>query len=170
MSLLTAEDSGFEGGTVGTWVAGTGSCANSVAQAQSGTHSLAITAVAGGFNASTAVAGAGFYPVSQGLLYTFSGWILAAATNLSVNIDINWFAPNGTFISNLLVGVNSVTSGWTQGSVTQSPPSGAGLVAVGWYVAAATAGQVYYVDSHYLEGDGPHAAAWGGAPGIALTT
>lgn len=149
INLLSPDDSDLEGG-VGTWVAHNNcTVAQSAAQANNGTKSLALTSVAAGDMEAKAAVGTAGVPVVSGRQYTMI-WSTRAATAGRGQLGrITWYDAAGAFISNdsSTAPANS-TGGWTQGKVIRNAPAGAAFAGPRVVIqATGGAGEVHYLDT-----------------------
>ena len=142
-NLLTAEDASFEGGTTGNWsVTSNCSVANSTSFAASGTHSLKVTATAGG------VGYAGpKYPLFPSTPYTFVASVLAAAAGAPAQWQILWLDSSSSFISAFTTPwITDSEYGWTQLVGSGISPSNAAFAYVLVAFTFGGASEVHYVD------------------------
>lgn len=149
-SLLTGQDTGFEGGT-GNWGSPSNcTIASSAVQAHSGVNSLALTsAAAGAMNArSTTTPASSVIQVDPGQLLAVSGWFRAGTVSQSCRLQVNWYDATGTFISTFTPPpVTDNSSGWTQQSYTTTAVAGASsAVIIASMITTAGAGEIHYVD------------------------
>ena len=148
-NLLTGDASDFEA-SVGGWTALTGTTiATSTAQANTGTHSLALTSTSGGnITAVSAHTGASAAPAVPFQNYTVTAYVRAAATGRQVSIGINFYDSAGNqLFSGGSVYINDTTTGWTQGSQTWTSPANTAYVACFVMVLATATSEVHYVDT-----------------------
>lgn len=126
---------GWKGGTPGN-----STVAQSTAWAETGTHSLLVTA-------SAAAAGAGFWqafsgmvPVTGGKLYSGTAWLESPSAALAhTHLNISWYDVNQTFVSG------------TTGSVTALAPGQAASFSLNGAQAPATA---YFAALAALDSEG----------------
>jgi hypothetical protein len=147
VNVLTAEDTSFEGGTTGDWTAALNcTIANSTAQAQDGTHSLAMTATAAGnmmVALPHAVSGISVIP---GTTYTFRCGFFPAAQVRSVVAYIQWYNAAGTNINQSQASATEVAGQWVSVNATGVAPAGAVTVDLQAMVSSAAINGVHYID------------------------
>ena len=165
-NLLSAVDASFETG-VGAWTAGSNcTVAQSSAEALDGSHSLAMTALAGG----DMTAGTGC-SVDAGATYAFVASFRAAATSRSVFVRVAWLTSAGALISQISgAEVADSTTGWTQASLVAVAPSGAALASLTAHVVAPAAGEIHYVDEAGIFPGSDTTWTPGGFTGLTTTT
>lgn len=148
---ITGATSTFEGG-ISTWATHNDSTvAHSTAQARTGTGSMSITATGATTSATARHVDdtANAVSVTPGLIYTVRGWFRAATISRSVQMLVNWYESNGSYISTTGVGSSlpDSTSAWTESSGQVTAPANA---AFGLLLARVQnpggAGEVHYVD------------------------
>jgi len=148
-NIFSAEDSSFEGGTVGTWLPGNlAVLANTTAVAQSGTHSLQVTSGNNGNPQPFSI----LYPVSPASTYLYSIWSQAATAGRSITLSLRWFNASTTVINpDSSITFSDVVGSWTQGLVTARPNPGAVSVRpIVLYNSTVLNGEVHYLDNAYL--------------------
>ena len=171
-NLLTASQSDFEDGTVGGWGNWTNATVtNTTTQANTGTHSLSIAAIA---TADTAVFITNI-PVVGGSTYRQSCWFRPATTARSCSVYLQFYDNTSTQVGPNNVATVTDTAGvWTQLSQTWTAPPTAVTARIGPYIAAVPAGEVHYMDTVYLQLSGvtPAWKDWraGTTPGLTQTT
>jgi hypothetical protein len=146
-NVLSPEDSSFEGGTIGDYVGTSCTLTNSTAQAEDGTHSLALTnTIVGDMYARfphTTVP----IPITPGQTYTIRAGFRANTTARSVGAYIQWYNAAGTMISQAATTTVSETLGvWTDSTTTAVAPANAVTVDLLLYVFGAALNEVHYVD------------------------
>jgi hypothetical protein len=120
INVMTGDDTGFEGGTVGSWIANptAGNCAltNNAALGHTGTHSMQqSSSAAGTMSAVWNPALSSMLSVNPGDIVQASGWVEAAASVRSCQVGVQYFTAAGTFISTVLfTGVNDAVGSFTQ--------------------------------------------------------
>ena len=148
-NYLTAAQASFESGTTGTLALGNCTIAQSTTQAESGTHSLAMTATASAIMTAGTLTGTTGIGVVPGQVYTGVASFRGSTTAESTSVTINWYqssgAPSGVTASNTGTPVTDTTSGWTQAHVTATAPSDAAYASL-VYAVSTTSGHVQYVD------------------------
>jgi hypothetical protein len=150
-NVLSAEDSSFEGGTVGDW--GTGAInatvANSTAQAQVGTHSLAVTSVAAGSMSVHMPHSVVRISITPAQTYTMHASFRPATTARTVACYIQWIDGNGNNLGSPVFTNFTETAGqWTSTLTTATAPAGAVTVDLIFYIYfTGAAGEVHYVDN-----------------------
>lgn len=146
VNLLSAEDSSFEGGTTGSWTGANSTLANSTAVAESGTHSLAITATT---SANVSVQAGTAIPVSAGASYQALLWIQPAATARPVQVGLLWYdSGNGEIGYDYGPQVTESPGAWLQlASGAVQPVPGAVTARVQLFISNAVAGGVHYIDN-----------------------
>lgn len=162
-NLLTAEDSSFEGGTIGQWTDGIGTAAlaNSTAQAYSGTHSLSATTGASGLNISS-----GNYPIQPGQLYSGTAHVYAVTTGIVLQYNVDWRTAAKAYISANQVTITTSVGAWSTISVPAGvAPSTAAFANVNFFSNVTTAGLVHYLDALSLDVYYPGFFASVGKPG-----
>lgn len=149
INVLSPDDSSFEGGSVGTWVGQNTTVANSTVIAQSGTHSLAITATTTvGGSASTA---SNLYPAIAGFTYSATLASLAATTPRSFACQITFFNAGGGTLTSFIgtPQTDQVGTTWViAGPSNVVAPAGTAWMSVGWVNNAGVSaiGEVHYID------------------------
>jgi trimeric autotransporter adhesin len=147
-NLLSADDQDFEG-SVGTWTA-TSICtiAQTTAQANTGTHSLAVTSTAA---SGIVQATSGRYAASPGWAYTYRLWVRAATTTRVPAILATYINSSLAQISSFSIGATESNSAWNQTPATTSiAPPGTAWVTVGWQATNVPIGEVHYTDTIQL--------------------
>lgn len=147
-NVLSPNQTSLETDTTG-WAASTNATiAQSAAQFETGTKSLAITSVAAGdFQAATPADGSLRAWASKS--YTARASFRAATTARTVEIGIYWYDVSLVLIStSLSTGAADTTTGWTAQTVTATAPANAASMRiVAKIYAAAAGGEVQYVDN-----------------------
>jgi hypothetical protein len=148
LNVLVGDDSSFESGSTGTWQGQNTTVANTTAVAQSGTHSLAITATTtSGGSASTAW---NLYPAIAGNTYAANLGSLAATTPRSFMVQIVFFDAGSNVVGSLngVPATNQTGSTWTIASAQGVAPAGSVWMAVYWRnnTGVSAIGEVHYID------------------------
>lgn len=163
-NFLTGDNTGFEGGTAGTWVNNSNATlANTTAQAHTGTHSLSLSSIAAGTMTANHVATSGLIDtptsigtglkVQPGDTVNCKGWFRAATTGRSCQVGAQFYDSSGTFISTLTGGtVSDVTTTFTQVTAAVTAPAGAAYARL-WVSVSATGGigEVHYLDDAWID-------------------
>ena len=162
-NLLTPSQSDFEDGTTGGWAANSNcTIANSTAQANTGTHSLALTSVAAG---SMLAQLSTFIPVIAGATYVLQAFARAATLVRNIQLNIAWF--NGAFgslgstVPSAAQMPQDSATAFIMGYLSGPTAFGAGLPAIAPAGAAfaeiqagvantAAGGEVHYLDTVYF--------------------
>jgi hypothetical protein len=153
-SVLSARQSEFEGAS--GWQATGANCttARSIAQARSGSASLAITAVALGDMEAylPAPPQTGFPPVSPGEACSFTAWFRASVVDRAVRCQLWFYDVNGANLGGPAIGSSIVDTPttWLKASVTGIAPSGSAYMTPGLYVVAPAGGEIHYADDLQL--------------------
>lgn len=143
-NLLSAVDSSLP--TIGGWVATAGTVGIQSAQVLQGTSAGELTSTGGTATARTALV-PNAYLVSPSTQYSAGAYFRAATTGQNVSVGFNFYNGSGFQIGSTVFGpaVADTTTGWTQATVTATPPSNAAFAAV--VVSAASSGTlVHYFD------------------------
>src|SRR5215469_15545276 len=162
-NLLTPSQSDFEDGTTGGWAANSNcTIANSTAQANTGTHSLALTSVAAG---SMLAQLSSFIPVTPGATYVLQAFFRANTLVRNVQLRIAWFnaafGSLGSTVPGAVALPQDSNSAWTMGFISGPVAGGAGLPAIAPANAVfaeiqagvnntAAAAEVHYLDTVYF--------------------
>jgi hypothetical protein len=147
-NLLSADDQDFEG-SVGTWTA-TSICtiAQTTAQANTGTHSLAVTSTA---SSGIVQATSGRYAANPGWVYAYRLWVRAATTTRVPAILATYINSSLAQISSFSIGATESNSAWNQTPATTSiAPPGTAWITVGWQATNVPIGEVHYTDTIQL--------------------
>jgi hypothetical protein len=146
-NVLSPEDSSFEGGSLGDWTAGL-NCAitNSTAQAEDGTHSLAMQATAAGNMLATISHATIRIPVIPGKQYSFHCGFRPGVTARNVLAYIQWNNAAGTNINQSGTSVAEVAGQWTDVITTAVAPPNAATVDLQAFVTGAALNEVHYID------------------------
>lgn len=141
--------SGFEVNTEGWTALPQTAVARSTAQHHAGVAALSITA--SGTPAAVAGAASGFLMTcTQGDTLTVSAWVRSAVTARTVEVDINFFTQDNTFVTSSVVGSGTDSAaGWTLISGTVTVPYGGALIGYGQVIVSVispAAGEVHYTD------------------------
>jgi hypothetical protein len=146
-NLLSAADASFEGSVGDTTAFANCAVSSSTAQAEDGTHSLAMTATAIGTMSSRTASGSSAVPIVPGFTHTVRADYKAAATPQLVRTNVVWYDATGTLITSVLgTQVTDTTTGWTTSTMTVVAPSNAAYAQLGYQMMNAAAGEVHYVD------------------------
>lgn len=135
----------FDGSVAGWFNRSNATLAATSAQFHSGTGSMSVTSVAAG---AASVTYNTRVPVTPGMPYTLSAWVMAATAGRTVNLAVDWYNASGTLVSTspLIAGAD-VTGSWTQVTGQVTPPAGAATGQIWMSVlGTAAAGEVHYVD------------------------
>jgi len=153
-NALLAENSSFEGGTVGNWVAGANTnIANSVAAASAGTHSLMLTSTRNNNNSvaslTSAAGSVSAYPNTPFLATADLRGL--TGQNRQVGISIQWFNAAGTSLGTVTGVQNTeVTGDWVTATVTGTSPAGVDHVTLTVTVFNTTNNEQDLVDNVWL--------------------
>ena len=128
-NLLSAEDSGFEGGTTGTWVAGGGTTMTATTDfANPGTYALKRVGSASSAHTPTGLSGILIVGSSS---YTFSGNYGSENVNSNPDHTIYWYDSGGSACSHASDSWNDTESnGWNSFSHSVTSPSDAIYAAI----------------------------------------
>ena len=149
-NALTAENSSFEGGTVGTWVAGANTnIANSTAQAAAGIHSLAVTSTRQTNNATASVTSAtGSLSAYPSTPFLASASVRSGGQNRQAYISIQWFnAANASLGTVTGTQDTEVTGDWADVTVTGTSPAGVDHATLTVTFVGAGNNEVHYLDN-----------------------
>jgi hypothetical protein len=149
-NLITAENSSFEGGTVGNWTPGpnTNALANSTVAAYDGTHSLAITSNKQNANSSAVRTGVTVLP---NIAYLFSAYFQSLGANRQVWAILQFYNSGGTLISTITGNqATEVTNGWVAATVTGTSPATAATVTITLYINNTANLETHLVDYVWL--------------------
>ena len=155
VNILTAEQSSFEGGTVGGWHGSFATLANTTAQASDGAHALAMTCTTPGMHADLLGV-----PVTPGVAYTGAAQVRALATRASMRVDLRWHDASGADLGGQAgTPLSDWPDRWTAISTTATAPPGASTCEIRVTPSSAAIGDVHYVDAVELVGP-PTPAPW----------
>lgn len=145
-NLLSAEDSDFEGGTIGTWAAETNASGLTVSEDNplSGNSSLAWTSAGG-----VSQVHSGRYPVTALLPYIASGWLCVPAGN-DVFLGIEWYNSSGTLLSTTWGPDITSTGAYGPVTVNGAAPATATTAAIAAQVADSNSGDLESLDLVYF--------------------
>jgi len=155
------------------WPGTTGSTNTTTsAQAYVGTSCAQITMSATSTVRFYSPTGVNGIPVTPGLSYVFSAYVMAATTGNSCTAEILWYNAAGTNISSSVAGAVTDTTTWTQYSIQAVAPANAATATMELFWTTGVVGQVHYVDAvmfqqatsagTYFDGGTPNAAGPGG--------
>jgi hypothetical protein len=144
INILSAQDSSFESAGTGDWAANTNcTIANSTAQAQQGTHSLAITSVAAG-----AMFALMNTPVQGGFTYQASAYFRPATTARTVAISMEWFDAFNNNLGISQTTYSEVAGNWVWAiSVGTAPPTATSVSLLLYVSGTGAAGETHYADN-----------------------
>ena len=165
-NTLTAANSGFEGGTTGTWIStGNATLAATSAQAHSGTGAMSMTcSTAGNMSAGSCSAASALtagMPCRGGDTIHASAWLRAAATARSVQAGAEFYDATGASISSAFgTAVTDSTTGWVQPVATLTAPGAAVACRARVQVVSAALSEVHYADDVNLDRGNVNPANW----------
>lgn len=153
-NLLSAESSGFEGGTVGSWLPNTGvsTIANSSAQHRSGARSLAATlsvstpALNQSLNCVFAIYNGSF--TQPGARHTFSAWVMTPSVR-NMALMIKWQDGGTTYWSGSSI-ISVPANTWTQLSVSINTSLTVSTFTLYPAVGGSSPGDVVYMDDAFF--------------------
>lgn len=147
-NLLTAADSSFETGSVGTFTPLT-ICTLAVAGAGlQGTHSLQLTSTGSGTMSAASAHTGQVMAVAPLTAYTLLGSAHANVTVRSFQITVNWYDASLVSLgSNSTTAQNDVTSGWASSTANVTSPAGAAFASITVQVASVASSEVHLFDA-----------------------
>ncbi len=141
----------FTANITGWYNSGSAAVAHDAAVGRNALGALKLTASADGSPAATttALSGQGI-AIAQGAVYTLSVWTRAGGTGRLATAAIQWY--NGTtFVSQTTgVGATNNSGGWTESTVTGTPPATATHAAVRVTFTSVLNTEIHYVDDMSL--------------------
>lgn len=146
LDVLSAENSSFEGGTVGNWTVGANcTLTNQTTFAQVGTHSLRLVATgSGNMSANLTVP---IPNLSAGQNFTAAASFRPGTTVRQVSLAVQWYDATSTLISTFTGNSTEVTGGWVSPAASDIVPVGANSAVVQVSVINAAPGEAHYVDN-----------------------
>lgn len=148
---------GFESGA-GGWGAFSATTATSTTQAETGTHSLAITANVGGVQVNAVVNQSSFtFPVAPGQQITMSSWLFATAAGRSGQQGITITDALGNNLSGVFgitggAGFSLTNGAWVHLTDTFTMPANAAFITAFWELITNPAnGEITYLDDVVLQ-------------------
>src|SRR5262252_2560139 len=147
-NALNAQDSDLEGAGLGDWTVGTNcTLTNNASFANTGNHSLGLTAVAAGdMYARLAHATTGLTCIPNNT-YVATAYFRPSTTVRTVSVYIQWYDTTGAFINMVSYNVVESAGSWTQAVTAAAAPPGAATMDVLAYVYGAAAGELHTVDT-----------------------
>lgn len=143
-NLFLEDTSSFELGT-GGWSAGFNSTiSTSTDQAYNGTHSLYLKATATSTNATMRSSSV---PVTAGLTYAASAYVLPAITSRNVQMTCVWIDNQGTIISSVDSAVVTEGAYWVALNTNAVAPAGAVGAYLSVKVISPAANEIHYLDA-----------------------
>src|SRR3990172_6088802 len=150
---LVDDNSNFEGGTIGTWVAHTNasSIVNTASTPFRGTLCLQWTATAGGnTKINTGLVGSGRIVAAR--VYTTRGYFRPTTTTRSCEIDVEWYTSGDVLVSTTSGStVSCVGDVYTKFEIDHTAPATAAKAKVVASVVSAGAAQTIRIDDFQLE-------------------
>lgn len=145
-NLLSAENSSFEGGTVGNWVAAANCTVTNQPVGYRGVRALGITATKPGLAQSQALLSAQTVIAGHAYLYT-AAFRSATGTNRQVSITVTFFNSGGTNLG-AFAGVAQIETptGWVTANVVATAPTNSATCTVTLNVFGPANGEMHYAD------------------------
>lgn len=144
MNLLAFINADVEAGSVADFTPANCTPTSSTTQAQSGTRSLRMQAIANGDSVVTSVD----FAVTPGVIYTPTIYVKTAVTSRQWFVVTTWKTAAGTQISqfNNATGIFDATNRWTPVRASQAAPVNAAKASVVFVCVGNVAGELHYVD------------------------